>query len=71
MLGNLETETSFEQADDHIERMLATFPGIVLYWYRFTHDGVRIDTDSEEDSIGAHFLRLLHDAHRLSCTLTS
>ena len=61
MLGNLETETSFEQADDHIERMLATFPGIVLYWYRFTHDGVRIDTDSEEDSIGAHFLRLLHD----------
>ncbi|AVJ56098.1 2-methylcitrate synthase [Idiomarina sp. OT37-5b] len=61
MLGNLETETSFDQADDHIERMLATFPGIVLYWYRFTHDGVRIDTDSEEDSIGAHFLRLLHD----------
>ncbi|MCA1767757.1 MAG: 2-methylcitrate synthase [Idiomarina sp.] len=61
MLGNLETEESFDEADDHIERMLATFPGIVLYWYRFTHDGVRIDTDSEEESIGAHFLRLLHD----------
>lgn len=61
MLGNLETEESFDEADDHIERMLATFPGMVLYWYRFTHDGVRIDTDSEEESIGAHFLRLLHD----------
>lgn len=61
MLGNLETEESFDEADDHIERLLATFPGIVLYWYRFTHDGVRIDTDSEEESIGAHFLRLLHD----------
>ena len=61
MLGNLETEESFDEADDHIERLLATFPGIVLYWYRYTHDGVRIDTDSEEESIGAHFLRLLHD----------
>lgn len=61
MLGNLETEESFDEADDHIERLLATFPGMVLYWYRFTHDGVRIDTDSEEESIGAHFLRLLHD----------
>ena len=61
MLGNLETEESFDEADDHIERLLATFPGIVLYWYRFSHDGVRIDTDSEEESIGAHFLRLLHD----------
>ncbi|MCK7458411.1 bifunctional 2-methylcitrate synthase/citrate synthase [Idiomarina aminovorans] len=61
MLGNLETEESFDEADGHIERMLATFPGIVLYWYRFTHDGIRIDTDSEEESIGAHFLRLLHD----------
>ncbi|MEC9320235.1 MAG: citrate/2-methylcitrate synthase, partial [Pseudomonadota bacterium] len=61
MLGNLETEESFDEADDKIERMIATFPGMVLYWYRFTHDGVRIDTDSEEQSTGAHFLRLLHD----------
>lgn len=60
MLGNLETEESFDEADSHIERLLATFPGMVLYWYRFTHDNVRIDTDSEEASIGAHFLRLLH-----------
>lgn len=61
MLGNLETETDFGQADQHIERMLALFPAIVVYWYRFSHDGVRVETDTDDDSIGAHFLHMLHD----------
>ena len=62
MLGNLETEQGFSQQSDHIERMLAVFPSIICYWYRFTHDGVRIDTRaSDVDSIGGHFLTLLHD----------
>lgn len=61
MLGNLEMETDFSQADGHIERMLALFPAIVAYWYRFSHDGVRVETDTDDDSIGAHFLHLLHD----------
>ena len=61
MLGNLEMETDFAQADGHIERMLALFPAIVVYWYRFSHDGVRVDTDTDDDSIGAHFLHMLHD----------
>ena len=62
MLGNLETEQDFSQQSDHIERMLAVFPSIICYWYRFTHDGVRIDTRaSDVDSIGGHFLTLLHD----------
>jgi len=60
MLGNLETEMSFDSQDDAIDRMLATFPGIVCYWYRFAHEGVRIDTVSESESIGGHFLHLLH-----------
>ena len=60
MLGNLETEADFSEQDRHIDRMLATFPGIITYWYRYSHDGVRIDTDSDEASIGGHFLRLLH-----------
>ncbi len=59
-LGNIEPETDFSGADKAIERMLATFPSILLYWYRFSHDGVRIETETNEDSIGAHFLRLLH-----------
>ena len=60
MLGNLETEESFDQQDDKIDRMLALFPGIITYWYRFAHDGVRINTESDVDSIGGHFLELLH-----------
>lgn len=61
MLGNLETETDFGQADQHVERMLALFPAIVVYWYRFSHDGVRVETDTDDESIGAHFLHMLHD----------
>ncbi|GGC73114.1 bifunctional 2-methylcitrate synthase/citrate synthase [Marinobacter halophilus] len=61
MLGNLETENDFTEQDDKIDRMLATFPAIITYWYRFAHEGVRIDTaDSESDSIGGLFLELLH-----------
>ena len=60
MLGNLETEADFSEQDDKIDRMLAVFPSIITYWYRFAHEGVRIETDSDVDSIGGHFLELLH-----------
>jgi 2-methylcitrate synthase len=60
MLGNLETEEDFSEQDDKIDRMLAVFPSIITYWYRFAHEGVRIETDSDVDSIGGHFLELLH-----------
>jgi len=59
MLGNLETEQDFSEQDDKIDRMLAVFPSIITYWYRFAHDGVRIETESDVDSIGGHFLELL------------
>ena len=61
MLGNLETETDFSQQQDVTDRLLAVFPSILLYWYRFSHDGVRIDTETDDDSIAGHFLHLLHD----------
>lgn len=61
MLGNLEMETDFNDANDHIDRMVAVFPSIICYWYRFSHDGVRVDVETSDDSIGAHFLHLLHD----------
>ncbi|ROT99618.1 2-methylcitrate synthase [Marinobacter sp. R17] len=60
MLGNLETEEDFSEQDDKIDRMLAVFPSIITYWYRFAHEGVRIETDGDCDSIGGHFLELLH-----------
>jgi len=60
MLGTLETEQDFSEQDDRIDRLLALFPSIITYWYRFVHEGVRIETDSDVDSIGGHFLELLH-----------
>jgi len=59
MLGNLETETDFAQKDDAIDRLLALLPAIICYWYRFSHDGVRIDTALDDSSIGGHFLHML------------
>ncbi|MBM4874551.1 2-methylcitrate synthase [Vibrio parahaemolyticus] len=62
VLGNLEQEMIFDEQLQATERMLALFPAIICYWYRFSHDGVRIDTeDQTEDCIGGYFLRLLTD----------
>ncbi|MDT3274281.1 2-methylcitrate synthase [Shewanella sp. SP2S2-4] len=60
MLGNLEAEHSFSEQSEITDRLLAAFPSIICYWYRFSHDGVRIDTETDDDQIGAHFLHLLH-----------
>ncbi|WP_299592962.1 2-methylcitrate synthase [uncultured Microbulbifer sp.] len=61
MLGNLEGEESFDQQQDRANRLLAAFPSIICYWYRFSHDGVRIETETDDDSIGGHFLHMLRD----------
>ena len=61
MLGCLETEEKFEEEDDKIDRMLALFPSIITYWYKFSHESVRIDTVTDDDTIGSHFLNLLHE----------
>ncbi|MEC9483330.1 MAG: 2-methylcitrate synthase [Halomonas sp.] len=60
MLGNLETEEDFNEQQDRSDRMLAVFPSIINYWYRYSHDGVRIETETDDDSVGGHFLHLLH-----------
>jgi len=60
MLGNLETEQDFSEQEDRIDRIIATLPGIITYWYRYSHDGERIDTATDDASIGAQFLHLLH-----------
>ena len=61
MLGCLETEEKFEEEDDKIDRMLALFPSIITYWYKFSHEGLCINTATDDDTIGSHFLHLLHD----------
>ena len=59
VLGNLETEEDFSQQSQCTDRLLAALPGIITYWYRYSHDGVRVETATDDDSIGAHFLHLL------------
>lgn len=58
-LGNLETETDFAQQEAATDRLLAAFPSIICYWYRFSHDGVKIETETDDQSVGAHFLHML------------
>ncbi len=60
MLGVLEPETDFAQQEQVAERILACFPSILLYWYRYTHDGTKIDFDSNEKSLAGYFLEKLH-----------
>lgn len=59
VLGNLEGEKDFSEQDDKIDRMLAVFPSIICYWWRYAQDGVRIETETDDNSIGAHFLHML------------
>jgi len=61
MLGNVEPEGDFSNQRQVADRLLACFPSILLYWYRFHVDGVRIETETDDDSVAGHFLHLLHD----------
>ena len=59
VLGNLEPEGEFSRQHEIADRLLGVMPSIVNYWYRYSHDGVRIDVDTDEDSIAGHFLATL------------
>ena len=61
MLGNLEMEVDFAKQGMAADRLLACLPSIIAYWYRFSHDGVRINVATDDDSVGGHFLHMLHD----------
>jgi 2-methylcitrate synthase len=47
-------------ARDIADRLMASFGSMLLYWYHWSHNGKRIDVETEDDSIGGHFLHLLH-----------
>ena len=59
MLGNLEPEDGFENQQRAADRLLGALPGIINYWYRFSHEGVRIETDTGAESLAGHFLQTL------------
>ena len=47
-------------ARDIADRLMASFGSMLLYWYHFSHNGKRSDVETDDDSIGGHFLHLLH-----------
>ncbi len=63
VLGTMEPEK-----DDHgkagaqaiADRLMASLGSMLLYWYHYSHHGKRIETETDDDSIGGHFLHLLH-----------
>jgi 2-methylcitrate synthase len=60
MLGTLEPERDFARGQEVAERLIAAFPGMLLYWHHFARGGKRIATASDAASTAAHFLTLLH-----------
>src|SRR5205814_3056377 len=63
VLGTLEPEKpdhSSAGARDIADRLMASLGSMLLYWHHFTHHGKRIQTETDDDSIGGHFLHLLH-----------
>jgi 2-methylcitrate synthase len=63
VLGALEPEPAGHHpagARDIADRLMASFGSMLLYWYHYSHHGRRIQTETDDDSIGGHFLRLLH-----------
>jgi 2-methylcitrate synthase len=47
-------------ARDIADRLMASLGSMLLYWYHYSTNGKRIETETDDDSIGAHFLHLLH-----------
>lgn len=59
--------TILPEAQDHnpggareiADRLIASFGSMLLYWYHWSHNGRRIETETDDDSISGHFLHLL------------
>jgi 2-methylcitrate synthase len=63
MLGTILPEKDDHNivgARDIADRLMASLGSMLLYWYHYSHNGRRIEVETDDDSIGAHFLHLLH-----------
>ena len=74
-LGNIEAEGDFSNQADVADRLFACLPSMMVYWHRFHADGVRIDTETDDDSVAGHILHMLHgkapsELHRRSLSTT-
>ncbi len=63
VLGCLQPEKEDHNAPgarDIADKLMASLGSMLLYWYHFSHHGRRIEVETDDDSIGGHFLHLLH-----------
>ena len=63
MLGTLEPEAADRNIDAAKalgDRLIACFGSILVYWYQFSHHDKRIEVETDDDSVAAHFLHILH-----------
>jgi 2-methylcitrate synthase len=49
-----------EEAREIADRLVASFGSMLLYWYHFSNTGKRINVETDDDSVGGHFLHMLH-----------
>ncbi len=63
ILGTLfpeEADHSIAGAKDIADKLIASFASALLYWYHYSHNGREIEVETDDASIGGHFLHLLH-----------
>ncbi len=48
------------EAKNIADHLLASYPSALLYWYHYSHNGRRIETETDDETVGAHILHLLH-----------
>ena len=63
ILGTLQPEKedhSVSGARDIADKLLASFGSALLYWYHYSHNGKEIEVETDDETIGGHFLHLLH-----------
>jgi len=63
ILGSCEPEPETQDAEvtrELIDRLMVSSTSMLLYWYHFSKDGSRIELETDADSLGEHFLELLH-----------
>ena len=49
-----------EEAKEIADRLVASFGSMLIYWYHFANSGKQIDVETDDDSVGGHFLHMLH-----------
>lgn len=60
LMGNIEPEESFDEQYLIADRLLGLFPGMMCYWYAYHFRGIDITGESDEPTLGGHFLAMLN-----------